>query len=204
MVLLSGISWMVVYGFAIVRGFADKTYAIPLPAILANLAWEFLYGTVFRNQSPAGPYIPIIWLALDIVIFFQALRYWQREFPSLDKTVFTLLIMAGLATCMGILYSSEIENLEYFRSAFPQNLMMSVLFLQMLFVRDDARGQSLYIALFKFLGTASVIVLEAYPISEMPKLDASICVGILLFDTLYFVLLYKKLSRLGIKPWHRL
>ena len=36
---------------------------------------------------------------------------------------------------------------------FGQNLMMSVLFLWMFFSRDDLRGQSVYIALFKMLGT---------------------------------------------------
>ena len=47
---------------------------------------------------------------------------------------------------------------------FGQNLMMSVLFLWMFFSRDDLRGQSVYIALFKMVGTG-VSSLGIFPIS---------------------------------------
>jgi hypothetical protein len=191
------------YVLALIRGFVDKTYAIPLPAILANVCWEALYGTIFRNQSPVGPYVPVAWLILDLGLLFQVLRYGRREFPGINPNLFVLIIAAGLAVCGGMLYYAQVEGIDFLSSAFPQNLMMSILFVPMIFVRTDARGQSFYVAVFKLLGTLCAILLASFPVIALSGMKTVTFLAILFFDTLYIILVYQKLRRLHFVPWRR-
>lgn len=197
-------SWLGAYLLALCRGYIDKTYAIPLPAIMANVVWELIYGTVFRNQSPCGPYLPVLWLAVDVIILAQALWYWRREFSATSKLAFSFIFASGMITCFGILYYAQVEGVHYIASAFPQDLMMAILFIQMLIVRNDVRGQSMYIGLLQMLGNASIIWVAADPITELSKLNAVTFIAILFFNFLYLVLLHRKLCRFGFSPWRRL
>ena len=64
-------------------------------------------------------------------------------------------IYALVATGFVIIYLMHYEFEDYWGaiySAFAQNLVMSILFIAMLVRRDNVEGQSMYIALFKWLG----------------------------------------------------
>jgi hypothetical protein len=77
------------------------------------------------------------------------LRYGPREFARLSKKLFYGMVALGL--CMAFLavlfITLEFEDFDGAYSAFGQNLMMSILFLAMLYSRKSLRGQSLTIAL---------------------------------------------------------
>ncbi|HEY0548025.1 MAG TPA: hypothetical protein VGF13_00405, partial [Verrucomicrobiae bacterium] len=135
---------------------------------------------------------------------FQIFWHWRREFPSMGPVLFSLLVCAGLCFGVAALFYAQTERVEYISSAFPQNLMMSVLFIQMFYAREDARGQSLYIAVFKLLGTGAAMVMALFPLAAPAGLYATTFCGIFFFDLLYVFLLHAKLRRLGIPPWRRL
>lgn len=50
--LLSGVAWTVVYAEAIRIGFAQRTYAIPVAALMLNIAWEWLYAFLDLTGMP--------------------------------------------------------------------------------------------------------------------------------------------------------
>ncbi|MEP6989271.1 MAG: hypothetical protein ABI970_26965 [Chloroflexota bacterium] len=205
--LISGISWSLVYIELIRRGFKDKTYGMPLFALTFNLAWEFLFSLVFRNNGDVTlqTIINFIWGCFDIVIAYTYFRYGREEFSQhADAKWFAAWSVAAFAVSFAIIYFSAVEfgaNWAPIYTAFAQNLMMSVLFIGMLTKRNDVGGQSIYIALFKWLGTAAPTVL--FYASTGSKLVLILGAGCFIYDALYTFLLYRKFHALGLNPFTR-
>jgi len=159
--LASGLFWTLTYVLVIRQGLADRTYGMPLVALCANLAWEFIFSVV-RPHHGVQHGVDIAWLCLDLGIAYTALRYGPRDFPSLSRPSFH----AGLAGTFALSYLGvdlvcrQFDGGRGGYAAFGQNLMMSGLFLAMLAARRCLRGQSVWIATAKLAGTglASVAV----------------------------------------------
>ncbi len=81
--------------------------------------------------------------------------------------------------------------------------MMSVLFVSMLIRRNSVSGQSMYIAIFKMLGTLLASILFFMVFSTLVLLTF-LYLAILTFDIIYVVMLYGKHKQLGIHPWKRI
>ena len=86
-------------------------------------------------------------------------------------------------------------------SAFADNLMMSILFITMLYQRG-IRGQSIYIGWGKLVGSLATGIpyLMRYPTSP---LQWYLTLGILFFDVVYVILLYRKIRAANLNPWAR-
>jgi hypothetical protein len=155
LLLASGLCWTATYLLIIQRGFADRTYGMPIVALAANLSWEFIFSVV-RPDTGVQHIVDIVWLTLDLVIVYTAVRFGPREFAYLPRPVF----YAGFAGTLVLAYLGvdtvcrEFDHGNGGYAAFGQNLMMSGLFLAMLASRGGLRGQSLPIAAAKFAGTA--------------------------------------------------
>ena len=86
-------------------------------------------------------------------------------------------------------------------SAFVINLVMSVLFIGMLVRRDSVEGQSMVVAVFKWLGTMAPTILF-YRVMGSDLVLVLGCV-IFVFDVIYIGLLYQKFRSLGLNPFTR-
>src|SRR3712207_4362408 len=184
----SGVLWTLAYLLMIRRGFLEGTYGMPLVALCANLSWEFIFSFVYPHDLPQRA-VNIVWLSFDLVIGLQLLMYGPREFAGLSRRAFYAVFVLALATSLGAVLSVtlEFDDFEGAYSAFGQNLMMSVLFLAMLYARKSLRGQSLSIALLKMGGTALASFAFYF---HNPEYDGSILlpflyVAILVFDGIY-------------------
>jgi hypothetical protein len=190
LMLGSGAFWTFTYALMIRRGFLDKTYGMPLVALCANISWEFIFSFLYPHGPVQRP-VNIVWFSLDLVILFQLLRYGPREFDDLSKRVFYAMFGMALATsfCAVLSVTYEFDDWDGAYSAFGQNLLMAVLFLAMLRARGSLRGQSVFIALSKMLGTglASVAFYLYSPLSEGSVLLPFLYVAILAFDLTYVV-----------------
>jgi hypothetical protein len=126
----------------------------------------------------------------------QFVIYGRSEFPSLSKKKFIAIFLFALATCFGLVFSitREFNDWQGAYAAFGQNLMMSVLFIIMLYNRNDLRGQSIFIALFKMLGTAiSSLAFYLYqPISQGSFILPFLFISIFIYDLIYVILVYQK------------
>ena len=88
----------------------------------------------------------------------------------------------------------EFGNLGGVYSAFLQNLIMSILFINMLVSRNDLKGQNLTIGINKWIGTLSPTIL--YGVIYEYKLILILGLFCSLFDILYIYFLnhIKKIS----------
>jgi hypothetical protein len=202
--LISGISWTIVYIELIRRGFLDRTYGMPLFALAFNIAWEFMYAFLAFPGLSLQRIVNITWFLLDAVIVYTYFRYGRRDFPPAWQRYFipwSLLAFAiGFVTIHAMHY--EFENYRgAIYSAFAQNLMMSVLFIAMLVRRNNVQGQSMYIALFKWLGTLAPTI-QFYG-QTGSHLVLALGIGCFVYDLIYMGMLYLKFRELKLNPFTR-
>lgn len=200
----SGFFWTFTYILIIRRGFIDKCCGMPLIALCANISWEFIFSFVFPHKLPQL-YINYVWLFFDVGIFIQYLYFGRKFLASyLSKNLFypTLFLTLVLSYFGIIAICYEFKDSNGIYAAFVQNLVMSVLFFSFL-KRESCKGQSLYIALFKMIGTifASLLFYLHYPNSY---LLIFLFISIFIVDIIYTFLLYSKLKFLGTYPWKRI
>lgn len=163
--LVSGIAWTIVYIDSIRIGFKYKTYTIPFWALALNLNWEIQHGAIDFYQL--GPSIQVIinciWGLFDIAILVTFFKYGKKYFPKNLKSrwfyvwgISVLLISFELEYLFGKEFGQALGG-GY--AAFLQNILMSVLFIVMLVQRNSTEGQSLTIAVGKWIGTLAPTIL---------------------------------------------
>jgi hypothetical protein len=200
----SGFFWTLTYILILRRGYKDKTYGMPVLALCANLSWEFTFAFIFPHPTPQL-YINYVWLLFDTGILIQYFYYGYQDFVrNLPKQLFVpaFLVKLVLSALTIILISYEFDEFIGIYAAFGQNLLMSVLFISLLLKRDNISGQSIYIALFKMIGTIlpSVLFYNYFPKSYLLQL---LYLAILFYDLVYFFMLYTRTKAAGINPWRR-
>ena len=162
--LVSGVCWTIVYIDGIRRGIKDESYAIPFYALALNISWELLQ-TFYGLQSTLSvqTVINAVWFAFDVGILVTYLKYGRKYFSdNLPPGAFIGWSVLGLITAFWVEFAFIREfgvavGAGY--SAFLQNLLMSVLFIDMLAKRGSREGQSLIIAVNKWLGTLAPTLL---------------------------------------------
>ncbi len=195
LVVINGICWTIVYIEAIRLGFKEKTYAIPFVALALNIAWEILDSTLGFVEF--GFHIQVIINAivavLDVIIVITFFKFGYKYFAHLvSKKQFFLISVFILAVCFPIQYAFIIEfglvdGPIY--AAYIQNLIMSVLFIDMFFRRKSTEGQSLTIAINKWLGTFAASIHLSF--NRNILFVAIFGIIIVIFDVFYIILLYR-------------
>jgi hypothetical protein len=196
--LISGICWTIVYIDGIRLGFKDQSYAIPFYALALNISWELLQ-TFYGLQSTLSvqTVINAVWFFFDIGILFTYFKYGRKYFSrNLPSIAFVGWSLLGLLTAFWVEFAFIREfgvAVSAGYSAFLQNLLMSVLFIDMLVRRGSREGQSLTISVNKWLGTlAPTLLFGIIGDGGFPKGSFLILVlGILcsVFDLIYIWLL---------------
>ncbi len=196
LLVTSGFFWTLAYLLIICQGYRDKTYGMPLVALCANLSWEFVFSVIAPHSAPQI-YVNVIWLGFDVVIAVQLLRYGPQEW-NLKPTFFYGLFAISLSAALPAIYFiclefSELDQWSGAYAAFGQNLMMSILFLELLRSRGDLRGQSIGIATCKLVGTffASLGFYLHTIVGQSPLL-IYLFVAIFFFDAGYLALVIAK------------
>jgi hypothetical protein len=199
LLLLSGICWSIVYVDSIRIGLKDKSYAIPYWALVLNFSWELLQSVfgfkVLGLQTQI--IVNVCWVILDTGILYTYFKYGFKEFPgSFSKKWFYSWSILGLFVSFVLQY----YFIQQFGlvpggcySAFLQNLIMSILFIGMLYNRKSSKGQTMLISIMKWIGTLAPTVL--FGIIGIDKIGGPnqlvLVLGglIFLFDIIYIFLL---------------
>src|SRR5689334_22369329 len=204
--VISGVCWTIVYIDGIRLGFRDKSYAIPFYALALNFAWELIYTYFgFRtNGVTVQNVFNSIWFAFDVGILYTYFKFGRKYFVSFrdqspaggsDKT-FVAWSVLGLVAAFAVQYAFRREfgvSKAAAYSAFPQNLIMSILFIGMLVKRGSREGQSLTIAVNKWIGTLAPTILYgaigegAFPRGSFLILTVGVFCSV--FDVIYVWLL---------------
>lgn len=194
--IVSAAAWTIVYIECIRMGFKQKTYGMPLFALGLNVAWEAIYTVDgffhFSIQTVAN----LIWVIFDIIIVYTYFKYGKKHFPENAKQYFLPFSILSFITCAAMqfafyLHFDWLAAAQY--SAFAQNAAMSVMFLVMLYRRNSSEGQSMAVAIAKWLGTlAPTILMGVYQGFNI----YIVIMGILctVWDLLYIYFLHKKIN----------
>ncbi|WP_449482614.1 transmembrane-type terpene cyclase [Streptomyces avidinii] len=190
--LVSGVAWTVVYVEAIRVGLRDRTYAMPVAALALNFAWESTYAVnEFRSGVSAQGVVNVVWALADIVIVYTYLRYGRAELPRfVTRPMFALWSGLVFASAFAVqwLFLAHFGPHDASRySAFLQNLLMSGLFVALYASRRGRHGQSLVIAVAKWVGTLAPTVL--FGIVEDAPLVLGLGLLCAVFDLAYVALL---------------
>jgi hypothetical protein len=203
--VVSGVCWTIVYIEGIRLGFRDKSYAIPFYALALNFAWESLYTFFgFRiNGVTVQNIFNAVWFLFDVGILYTYFKFGRKYFQRSWKGPATFADGTFVGWSLLVLLSAFAIEYAFIKefgvakgagySAFIQNLLMSVLFIAMLVQRGNRDGQSLSIAVNKWIGTLAPTLLYGL-IGEggFPRGSFLILVAGMLctvFDLIYIVLL---------------
>ena len=162
--LLSGLAWTLVYTDAIRVGFRDSTYAVPVAALALNFAWEAIYAVHGLTEPfAAQTVVNIVWALADRVIVYTYVRFGRSEFSQfVSRAMFVgwgvLFFVASFVVQWLFVVEFDWELAPRY-AAFLQNLLMSGLFIAMFVARRGLRGQSLLIAVAKWVGTLAPTIL---------------------------------------------
>ena len=192
--IVSGLAWTIVYIEAIRLGIKYKTYAMPVAALALNIGWETIYGVHGLTQTiSAQSIINLLWAAADVVIVYTFFRFGRAELPKFVTRPLFIgwgIVVFGVAYAVQALFIGEFGWTDGARySAFLQNLLMSGLFIAMLVARRGVRGQSLVIAVAKWLGTLAPTIL----IGVLGHLPFILWIGLLcsVLDLIYIGLVWQ-------------
>ena len=153
--IICGICWLLAYIFIIIRGFRDKTYGMPFLALAFNISWELIFSTVLNDGAFIYSVVTRACVVFDVVILFTYFKYGIKEWPKrLSPALFyPFSIFVLVATFVFVYLWCKTIDINGVYIAFVQNLMMSLLFINMLNNRRSLAGQSFGIALTKMIGT---------------------------------------------------
>ncbi len=193
------IFWCVVYIECIRIGVRQRTYCMPLLAICMNFCWEALsfVDCVIHVKESAFMYVHYgTWLLLDIGIISTFVLYHKEEAQKFAKGLVRTLIercfwgvlMLVVAVILFMYFFIPTWK-GYF--AYADNLIMSALFIVMLYLRKGSRGQSMSIAVIKCMGTLcatmTMILNGSYDLFAMG-------IGCFVLDVAYIILLYRTIQ----------
>jgi hypothetical protein len=192
--LVSGIAWTIVYIDAIRIGFKEKSYAMPLFALGLNLGWELIYAYTSLTQSTGlslQGIVNVCWALFDLGIvytyFRYGRRYWPRAFSSTAFVGWSTLVFVVSFVLQLIFYYEFGGHLAARYAAFLQNLLMSVLFIAFFVSRKGSEGQTLLIAIAKWIGTLAPTIL--FGVLEQSLFITVLGIFCSVFDLIYIGLL---------------
>ncbi len=226
----SVLAWSTAYMLIIYRGFKDRTYGMPMPSLAGNLSWEAIWSFVIKPFSNLGHFLTIPWFVIDLVIAWQCLAYGRNDAtePFLRKYHRWLFVAAvAIAFPLTSLAFKEFDDWYGEYTAVGGALLMSILFIAMLIRRKGVGGQSIYIAISKWLGTllawiatsltvnttaadpwpanpitftADTVTHTAYPLTPLITFMYAVTFVV---DILYIFMLRARLQEQGISVWRR-
>ena len=201
--ILSGAFWIITYILIIYKSLKDKTYGMPLFALSLNLAWEFTFSFIYPPDGLVfAKIIFLTWFFLDLIILYTFFKYGYKNVKckniiskkslyifTIIIIIFSIVFMILAGNDFSVLFENDITQASGF-IANIQNLIMSILFVSMLLNRGNTLGQSIAIAIFKWIGTLSVDILKFTNMLPSITTELFIIALIQFFDILYIYLIY--------------
>ena len=197
LLVISGVAWSIVYIDSIRIGFRDKTYCMPLWALGLNICWELIYAFRGISDPSVQAVANAVWACCDVLIVVTYFKYGRSKLPQKAQNHFIPYSILVFISCFVLQFAfiahfeNYVEAAQY--SAFLQNVAMSVMFIIMLYKRDSSEGQSMLIAVAKWLGTLAPTIQQGLVqnFNIFILLTGLLCS---VWDILYIVLLKRKID----------
>lgn len=132
--------------------------------------------------------------------------YWRDNIKLSQKAFYSFWIVSQITSFFIIgVGSAELQDPHLVEIGFVDNFINSILFIVMFYNRDGLRGQSIYIALSKAIGTGAISLswyIFAWPFTT-PLTMIFLTIGIAIFDIIYIILVYQRAKEMKIDVWRR-
>jgi hypothetical protein len=152
------LAWTVAYGIIIYRGFKDRSYGVPWPCIVLNVAWEAIFSFEITHAKLHWFFLwgNRFWFVFDLLIIYQLARYGRdaQVVPWLKKWFYPLFALSAVTAFAAIytftLYFNDVKGVA---SSMSMNLVMSIAFPLFHLSRPGREGLSTAAAWLKMVGT---------------------------------------------------
>lgn len=198
--LLSGIGWCIVYEECIRLAIKQKTYAMPFWALALNITWEGIYSlSELSGKIGVQEFVNLLWFALDIVILILFVKNGKKEWDKNKKAwTFYAWTACGIAAMFMVQIAFIAEfgmegHLSAQYAAFIQNLIMSVAFISLLRKRNSSEGQSMLLAVAKWIGTLAPTITMGIMSTNYVVLACGLLCTV--YDVMYIILLQQQINR---------
>ena len=148
--------WLVAYVLAIVQGFRQKTYGVPMVAITLNFTWEFLAAFAWDEPVLLWRIGDVLWMLIDGVIVFQLFRFGRarQSVPEIRDAYVPVLVALFLSALVGqYTFTRYFGDGLGFEDAYVISIVMGSLFITMYFARREHGDLAYGVAWTKWLGT---------------------------------------------------
>ena len=187
--------WVVVYLIIIRNIHRIKFIEIPMVAICANFAWEFLWSWVFMtDMGLVYVWGYRIWFFLDCYIVYSVFRLGYKQLVSLPKSFGKGIMTGGLIASFFMLYfyikiyDAPMSHMGAY-SGYVLSVLMSALFISLLIRKKDVSLFSEANAWLKFLGTFLVTVFCFMHFTDWFLLSMGVVTAVL--DVFYLTFYYR-------------
>jgi hypothetical protein len=213
--VLGDLCWAIAYVLIIRQCFKQRTYGLPLVAIVMNFTWELQYSLVQPPRCDDGSVdlvkvaMILAWVALDCVIVWQLFRYGRaaqiideirQYFPFV--VVGSLLLAAAGNFAFARFHPEEAAPL----SGLMINFVMSLLFVFFLFARPALEGIGWGASWFRVAGNSVIFFANIFLLQEnRPNMRGFVLflfAGTAVFDLAFMTLLHarRRALRTGAVP----
>jgi hypothetical protein len=188
------VGWVVAYVAIVRNALRNEFLEIPAGAVVANIAWEFVWGFVYPNElGRAFSWGYRVWFFFDLAIVWLLFRYGHKqvELPEL-RAIFRPACVFGVAAWAVAIYFfvGECYDTGYGAiSGYILNTMMSALYVVIILRHGHLYDFSLLVAWSKMLGTALLTVFN-FVVQGGNLYLLLLCVLTLALDLLYIGLFY--------------
>jgi hypothetical protein len=206
--VLGDLCWAIAYVLIIRQCFRQRTYGLPLVAVVMNFTWE-LYYSVFQPPRCDNGSVDVVkvamilaWVALDAFIVWQLFRYGRAEQTIEEiRRYFPFVLVGSLAL-------AAVGNFAFARfhpdaaaplSGLIINFVMSLLFIFLLFARPDLHGIGWGASWFRVSGNSVIFFANIFLLQENPPSMRGFVLflfaGTAIFDLIFMLLLHDRRQR---------
>jgi hypothetical protein len=204
------LGWVIAYIGVSLMLKRRKFVEIPAGAVVANIAWEFVWGFVYgSDMGRLFTWGYALWAVQDVYITAALFRYGHKQVssPALKRAFRPAAAFGIVAWAVAIYYfvadgydpslrviSGDGVTSGYGAiSGYILNVMMSALYIGLV-LRHDPRDFSALVAWSKMIGTALLSVFNAM-VRPHDSFLMALCAVTFLLDVAYIVAFYKRRAR---------
>jgi hypothetical protein len=201
--VLGDFLWAVAYILIIRQCFRQRSYGLPLAAIVMNFTWELQYSLLQPPRCDNGSVdvvkvsMILAWVVLDAVIVWQLFRYGRAEqsIPEVQRHFPAVVLVSLMLAALGNLTFARFHPAAAAPfSGLIINFVMSLLFVFLLFGRPNLRGISWGAALFRVAGNSVIFFANIFLLRQtgpgVRDFALFLFAGTALFDLIFLTLLY--------------
>jgi hypothetical protein len=194
---LGALGWFASYILVVRKIIREKWVEFPAFVIAGNVAWELLWGFVF-DLSFGGMFLQYVWrggFLLDVFMLYSIYRYGKTQYRmEFIRRNYAFLVTAVFISMLTMLYFYVDHGYDIamgFNSGMILNIIHSAGCL-LLLLNHPERKFSLWIGIFRFLGTNVFFFAYLMFYRETQYFSISMIVISIVIDTYYLSEVYKR------------